>query len=73
MERWGIERGNVLSLLLNAFSIHGIQRLERELEIRNQRIAARLGEVLAYDDTHELHLVRVRRHGVGGNDPAAFA
>jgi hypothetical protein len=62
-----------LLILLNFLRIQGIQVRNCELEIRNQRVAARLGEVFAHDDAQHLHLLAVRGHGVGGDNPAAFA
>jgi hypothetical protein len=38
----------------------------------DQSIAARAGKVFTDDDTHELHLLGVRSHGVRWHDPAAF-
>lgn len=59
--------------MLNPLGVHGIKCLECKLEICDQGITTRLGEILTDNYTHELHLVRVRGHGVGGNDPAALA
>lgn len=60
-------------MFLDLLRIQRIERLERKLEVRNERVAARLSEVFAHDDTQHLHLLGVRRHGVCGDDPAAFA
>lgn len=59
--------------MLDPLGVHGVKRLERKLEIVDEGITTGLGEVFTDDHTHELHLVRVRRHGVGGNNPAALA
>jgi hypothetical protein len=66
-------RGDLLLVLLNLLGIERVERLDGELEVGNEGIAARLGEVFAHDDAQHLHLLRVWRHGVGGDDPAALA
>jgi hypothetical protein len=65
--------GNLLLVFLNLLLIKRIERLQRKLEVRDECVAARPGEVFANDDTQHLHLLGVRRHGVRGDDPAAFA
>jgi hypothetical protein len=60
-------------MFLNLLRIQRIQRLQREFEIRNQRITPRFRKVLAHHHTQHLHLLRVRRHGVRRDNPAAFA
>ena len=42
------------------------------LEVSEQCVTTRLGEVFAYDYTQHLHLLRVRRHGVGWDNPTAL-
>lgn len=63
---------NPLSMLLNLLGIKRVKCLDRKLEIRDECIAARLRKVLAHDNAQHLHLLRVWRHGVRRNDPAAF-
>ena len=63
----------ILLMLLNLLRIQLIKRLQRQLEIRKQRVAARAREILTHNDAQHLHFLRVRRHGVGGDDPAALA
>ena len=43
------------------------------LDVSNQRIASAPTEILANHNPHELQVFAVRRHGVGGDDPAALA
>ena len=63
----------LLLVLLDLLGIKLVESLEGKLEVGDQSIASRLGEVLAHDHTHDLHLLRVRRHGVCGYDPATLA
>lgn len=63
----------LLLVLLDLLGVKLVESLEGKLEVGDQSIASRLGEVLAHDHTHELHLLRVRRHGVCGYDPATLA
>lgn len=65
--------GDLLLMLLNLLSIKLVQCLKRELEVGDQSVTSRLCEVLAHNDAHQLHLFRVWRHGVGGDNPAALA
>jgi hypothetical protein len=60
-------------MLFNLVRIHRIEGIKRMLEVHNKRITPAPGKVLADDDPHELHLLRVRGHCVRGHDPAAFA
>jgi len=62
----------LLLLRLQRLGIDLAQRLHREPDIGNQRVAPAPAEILADDDAHELELLRVRRHGVGGDDPAVL-
>lgn len=52
--------------------LHLLQLLERQPDIRDQRVAPAAGEVLAHHHAHHLQPVRVRRHGVRRDDPAAL-
>lgn len=63
----------MLPVFLNFLRIELVQRLQRKLEVGEQCVATRLGEILAHDDTQHLHLLRMRRHRVGGDDPSTFA
>jgi hypothetical protein len=63
----------MLAMFLNLLLVQRIQRLQRKLEVGDERVAAGLGKVFAHDDAQHLHFLRVRGHGVGGDDPAAFA
>ena len=60
-------------MLLDLLFIERVQSLQRKLEVRNKRVAPRLGEVFANYDAHKLHLLGVWRHGVCGDDPSALA
>jgi hypothetical protein len=64
---------DLLLVFLNLLSVQRVERLDSELEVGNERVAARLGEVFAHDDAQHLHLLRVWGHGIGGDDPAALA
>ena len=57
----------------DVFRVHVVKGLECELEIADQGIAAGFGEVLADDNTHQLHLFGMWCHGVCRHYPAAFA
>lgn len=63
---------DVLLVFLDLLRIELIEYLQRKLEIGNQRIAARLGEVLAHNDSDHLHPFRVRGHGVSGDNPPSL-
>jgi hypothetical protein len=63
----------LLFVLLDLLLVHSIKCLKRKLEVRDESIAACLGKVFANDNTHQLHLFRMRCHGVGGNDPATLS
>lgn len=70
---WKDNMGNdVLLVFLDPLRVELIECLQRKLEIGNQRIAARLGKVLAHNDSDHLHLFRVRGHGVSGHNPASL-
>ena len=60
-------------MLLQRHLVHGIERVERVLEVEDQRVAPAARKVLAHDDAHQLHLLGVWRHRVGRHDPAALA
>jgi hypothetical protein len=64
---------NLLLLFLQLLLIQAIQRLQREFEIRDKCVTAGFCKVFAHNDAQHLHLFRVGSHGVGGDDPAAFA
>ena len=53
--------------------VHLNQLGEREFKIRYERITPAAREVLTHDDAHHAQVLRVRRHGVSGHDPAALA
>lgn len=60
-------------MLLDLLSVKLVQCLQRKFEVGDQSVTSRLCKILAHDDAHQLHLVRMRRHGVGGDNPAALA
>nr|POF24088.1 37s ribosomal protein s9, mitochondrial [Quercus suber] len=60
-------------LQLKLLVIHLAQLGHGQLEVRDEGVAARAGEVLAHDHAHHLEVLRVGRHGVGGHDPPALA
>jgi hypothetical protein len=64
---------DLLPVLLDLLGVKLVKCLQRELEVGDEGVTSRLGEVLAHDDAHQLHLLGMRRHGVGGYDPAALA
>jgi hypothetical protein len=64
---------DLLFVLLDLLLVELVKCLQSKLEVGDKRVTARLCEVLAYDDAHQLHLLRVWRHGIGGNDPTALA
>jgi hypothetical protein len=53
--------------------VHLNQLRKRKFQIRHQRIAPAAREILAHDHAHHLQRLRVRRHRVRGDDPAALA
>jgi hypothetical protein len=63
----------MLPVLFDLLRIELVQRLQRELEVGEQCVATRLGKVLAHNHTQHLHLLRMRRHCVGGDDPSTLA
>ena len=78
---WVIMRGlaRVGNVLLDMFGVcsdgvlvHVVQGLQRDGKVADERIASGLREVFADDDAHQLELIRVRGHGVCGDDPAAL-
>ena len=54
----------VLLVLNQTLLVKVIQGVERELEVRNESVAAGAGEVLTDDDTHHLKFLAVRSHAV---------
>ena len=63
----------MLHMLVHSLLIHRIQRLQRQLDINKQSIAPGPREILPHHHAHQLQLLAMRRHGVGGDDPAALA
>ena len=49
------------------------QFIDRQLDVRDQRVASTSAEVLPHHDPHELLLLRVRGHRVRGDDPSTLA
>lgn len=47
--------------------------LDNKTNVSDERIATASTEVLADDDTHQLQLLAMRRHGVGGHHPSTLA
>lgn len=66
------QQSDLLLVLLNLLGVQRVERLDSELEVGDERVAARLCKVLAHDDAQHLHLLRVWGHGVGGDYPAAL-
>lgn len=67
-------RLHVIDVMLEQFLlVHLAQLMDGKLQIRNQSIAARAREILPHHNAHHAQLLRVRRHGVRGYDPAALA
>ena len=63
---------DVVGMLLYGLRIHLFQCIQRQLNIIDQRVASWTGEIFSDDDSHELELLAVGSHGVGGHDPAAL-
>ena len=63
---------DVGGMLLYGLRIHLFQCIQRQLNIIDQGVASRTGEVFSDNDSHELELLAVGSHGVGGHDPAAL-
>ena len=63
---------DVISMLLYGLRIHLFQCIQRQLDVIDQGVASGTGEVFSDDDSHELELLAVGSHGVGGHDPAAL-
>ena len=63
---------DVVFMLLYGFRIHIFQCLQGQLDVIDQSVASRTGEVFSDDDSHEFELFTVGSHGVGGHDPAAL-
>ena len=64
---------DLLLVLLNLLFIHLTQSLHGQFDVCNERVAARMREVLADNDTHHLQALRVGSHGVGGDDPTTLS
>lgn len=58
-------------LSLDRLLVELVEKLLAVADVGDESVAAILGKVLAHDDAQHLELVSMRRHGVGGNDPAA--
>ena len=63
---------DMLGVLLQLLRIHLLERLQRELDVLDQGIASGARKVFADDNTHHLEALRVRGHGVGGDNPATL-
>ena len=63
----------VRGVLLDGLFIHLRERLERDLDILDQDVAARPREVLAHHHAHQLQLLRIGGHRVRRHDPTTFA
>jgi hypothetical protein len=63
----------VLFAALDLHQVHVVQHLQAQLDVSEQQVTARLGEVLAHHDTQHLQVLGMRRHGVGWHHPAALA
>lgn len=66
-------RYNLLLVLLDLLLVQFVQSLQSQLDVGDECITARLAEILTDDNTHELQLVGVWRHGVSWDDPSAFS
>lgn len=64
---------DLLLVLLDLLFIHLTQSLHGQFDVCNERVAARMREVLADNDTHHLQALRVRSHGVCRNDPTTLS
>lgn len=60
-------------MFLNLELIHRIQNLHTQLNIAEQGVASGLGEIFTDYDAQHFEVGGVRRHGIGGDDPAARA
>ena len=63
---------DVVGMLLYGLRIHLFQCFQGQLDVIDQGVASRTGEVFSDDDSHELELFTMRSHRVGGHDPAAL-
>lgn len=63
----------VLLLRLDGVAVHLLEQALAQLDVGEQGVAAVLGEVLADHDAQHLEVLRVRRHRVRRDDPAAGA
>lgn len=61
---------DVVFPLLDGFSVSLLEETAAELDVGDEGVAARLGEVFSHDDSEHLD-VGVRSHGVGGDDPTS--
>jgi hypothetical protein len=64
---------DMLVVLLNLLRLHSVQDLHAQLDIVQQLVTSRLGEVLSDDNSQHLEIVGVRSHGIGWHDPRALA
>ena len=60
-------------MFFQSLFVHRLQHVHGMLDVSDERIASAPTKVLANDDAHELQLFTVRRHGIGGDDPAALS
>jgi hypothetical protein len=64
---------HILLILTDRLPVQIVQHLHAQTNILNQLITPTLGKILAHHDAQHLELAGVRRHGVGGHDPAPRA
>lgn len=64
---------DVLLLRLDGVAVQLLEQALAQLDVAQQGVAAVLGEVLADHDAQHLEVLRVRRHRVRRDDPAAGA
>lgn len=63
---------DLLFVSLKVVPVHFIKDLKSQLNVCNQAVTAVLAEVLTDDNTHQLKLLAVWGHCVGGNNPATL-
>ncbi len=62
----------VVGMLRYGVRIHLFQCVQGQLDVIDQAVTSRTGEVFSNDDSHEFELLTVWSHGVGRHDPAAL-
>ena len=63
---------NMLCVLLHSLRIHLLQRVQGQLDVRDQNIASRAREVLSHNNSHELELLAMWRHSISRHNPPAL-